>query len=220
MKTAIIFSGLPRYVAQCYPNILKNILIPNNINPEDIYVHSWLPEPPRPEYQICQNTVGTWEDCRTILDLYRPASSKFDRQPEYQEIVPVDHVHRQYNFVVQAMFDSIQRSANLIPKEKLKSYDVICRCRFDFQMDKTIKFSEFDTSKVNLPAGHDRITDFFAFANAKVMLYGYVNSFDLLKHWFLKTNIFTPEELLENYIKAKYFEIAKHQFGQRIYRET
>jgi hypothetical protein len=65
MKIALCISGLPRNVEAGFPNILENIIKPNN---PDIFIHTW----------------GTDENLKNkIIELYQPKSLVFEEQKPF-----------------------------------------------------------------------------------------------------------------------------------------
>lgn len=215
MKVALSFSGQPRFVRKCYNNIVDNIIIPNNIEAEDIYVHSWVPQECWPEYRICENEIGSNQDLLDIINLYSPSLSLFEKWIKFDEIVPKDNPYRQYNFPAQSMYYSIFKSISLVP---LIKYDCIIRIRFDMNFGDKIFVKDFDLDKVHLQAGAgNRINDHFAFSNDWNMR-GYSNTIGYLKRIFEETRVFSPEELLENTLKKLNLEICKHHWNNTIFR--
>ena len=207
MKIALSLSGQPRFVKQCFENIKANIIEPNNIT--DIYVHIWAP---KLLYQLVNNPYGTEQDIEDIRNLYKPTKTIIEEPKEFEEIVPKDSVYYLYNFVSQSMFYSIKRGMEMIDE----SYDCYCRLRFDLQFFHPIKFSDYNMAHANIPTVFDnRVCDHFGFGDITVKR-AYENALGECKNYYLETNKFTPEEILEMSFNKNKVPITKHGWAKPV----
>jgi hypothetical protein len=166
-KLAIIFSGQPRFLEECYPAIYDNILRPNGM--PDVFAHLWW------SLEDCAKTYkyggnGGWEKQRILEDapeqfkrLYNPKSmvveparvwkaSHIDYRPSVEYFQPGaikeghDPVYRIFNNSI-SMWYSIYR-ANILKKEFEWSnnfrYDTVIRTRTDLTCSIPILCSSVD----------------------------------------------------------------------------
>jgi hypothetical protein len=149
MKVALCFSGQPRFIARCYPNIRENILEPNGF--PDVFVHTWTPEEHPKGHKIANNHVGDPDGVEQILKLYKPTSIMIEKPIEFPPFLPNENPYSAYQYIAQSMFYSIERSINLSMTHFTTRYDVLCRIRFDDIYHQPIKFSDYDSSYLNIP---------------------------------------------------------------------
>jgi len=184
MKTALLISGLPRYIDQGFPSIRDAIIIPNN---PDIFIHTW-------------GNPGD-QDLRTkINDLFKPNMLTI----ESPKIIHNTHMNldrmmvshgRSYQrdkFVemVYSMWYSILQANLLKEHNRLEHnihYDYVIRARFDITYTKAIDVQQYDsniihtTHRPDLP--QEMVDDRFAFASNKLMNI-YCSGFNFIEYVF------------------------------------
>ncbi|HRI32888.1 MAG TPA: hypothetical protein PLD02_03975 [Saprospiraceae bacterium] len=215
MKIALCFSGQPRFITKCFPNIEKNILKPNGY--PDIYVHTWYPEPWPKEYQICDNSYGDLNGLEQIIKLYQPKSFIVNRPVIFDKILDTKHMYAQYQYITQSMFYSIEESLKLVTHPE--NYDYLVRIRFDIQFNEQIKFSDYDSTKLNTKREFTgRMNDHFGFGNSG-SLNGYRQAFTNIKEYVNKYDKLTPEEILEYTYQKLKIPIQCHNWESYIERK-
>lgn len=153
MKVAVYFSGQPRNIAEGFPYIDRNILQPNS---PDVYVHTWFD--PSMAGQTIINAGGhpaskpvPADVPELIQRLYHPVDIKIEPQLPFdasgftyvmKDIKPEFSLSKTY---------SNRAAHNLIKRP----YDIIMSVRFDWAIYEPVVASQYDPTKVILPArGH------------------------------------------------------------------
>lgn len=179
MKCAVIISGQPRNVQECYQNIYDNIIEPNNA---DVFLHAWIdPEMAgkpyiadwvKPEAIIVQkDDPNKYNDIASnpvpenvqdiILSLYKPNQYIFER-PKKFEYDPILEERRTGFYEPQnsfSFFYSMYMANQQRLKYQLKNniiYDKIMRIRFDNIFQKPFLFKDLKTENtITIPAEYN-----------------------------------------------------------------
>jgi hypothetical protein len=161
MKIAVCISGQPRSFEKGYEYLNKNILDAYNT---DIFYHTW----------------NYHDDMKKSIEkLYKPVLCSYDDQFD------MDFINRNYPSINEkypacnavSMFFSVFMVNSIFRKYCLthgEKYDIVVKTRFDFAINKIIKFEDVDANKVYVP--NCRMTeqrnfcnDQFAYGTPKVM---------------------------------------------------
>lgn len=186
MKTALLISGLPRFIDQGFPSIRDALIAPNN---PDIFIHTWG----NPADQALKDK---------ITNLYHPNDLKID-EPKIIHNFHMDlkrmidkyapgYGHVKFVEMVYSMWWSILQ-ANLLKEtcrlEHNIKYDCVIRARFDLTYTIPVDVSKFDMNVIHtatrpgLPA--EMIDDRFAFSSNSNMNV-YCGGFNLIEHIWKK----------------------------------
>jgi len=170
MKCALLISGQPRNVYECFNNIQQNLLFPNN---PDIFVHTWIDpdmvgktykanwvkkeavlvqkdDPDKPRYDdTASNPIPRNVD-KIIYNLYQPKKWLFQKPFEFpfnKEIVlegrPESFLSPQDMFSFQYSFYAANLMKQLYEVEHSMTYDVVMRTRFDNIFQKPITLKDY-----------------------------------------------------------------------------
>jgi len=170
MKTALLISGLPRFIDAGFPSLKNNIISPNN---PDIFIHTWG----NPEDQNLKNKlVSLFKPNHMLIEspkIIHNTHMNLDRM-----MVSHGRSYKQEKFVemVYSMWYSILQ-ANLL-KEQCRlehniHYDYVIRARFDITYTRNIDVSKFDKNIIHTAERPDlppeMVDDRFAFASNELM---------------------------------------------------
>jgi hypothetical protein len=147
MRNALCFAGVPRFIEDTWPNIHRNLIVPNG-NP-DIFVHAW---------------ASNESEVAKIRELYKPVELVYE--PHRTFINPKLDMDRQlakygmpprdgFVNVTYSMWYSIMQSHLLKERHRLTNginYDRVARCRFDITYDSPICFDNSPSDAVWLYA--------------------------------------------------------------------
>lgn len=177
MKIALLFSGQPRFVAECYGSILKNLISPNGgFENFDIFAHLWFDKNlVNSPYKFGGN--GKWVDQRieenaidTFRRLYNPKLIKVDESKTFKlpnlDLAPSikryysgainnplepDFQRRQINNMLSQLYSLSY--VNLLKKEyEFRhgfKYDWVIRCRTDNIVDTPLVLNNYDSNFLN-----------------------------------------------------------------------
>ena len=213
MKIALCFSGQPRFIEKCYPNILKNILEPNGM--PDIYVHTWFPEPHPKGHRILDNHIGDKDGIENIIKLYNPKRILVEKPIQFETLLEESNIYSQYQYITQSMFYSIKESM----RHLMADIDIICRIRFDDIFHQPIKFVEHTVNSIYLKREiSGRLNDHFAFGPTNLMTH-YANSYFHIKEYAKLHNKITPEDVLEYTLQQNNCPITSHNWGWETVRQ-
>ncbi len=198
MKTALCFSGEPRFVEECYHGIKSNILdINENI---DVFVHTWFSDDIS-EKRLYSKYVSSFSGDSTIRrdsvlkirELYKPISIIVDEPRIFlnSDINWGDSVNKYYgdgdpNLSIEAftkikinnMYSFLYSNMKSIFQKKEYelennfTYDCVVRFRFDNIVKRPILFSEYNQKLFHYQEMHqpDRmISDWINFSSSKNM---------------------------------------------------
>ncbi len=179
MKIAILFSGQPRFVEECFPLIQRNLINHNRKdNQVDIFVHSWYDEESTGK-KLYSSAVSSFSDQPIkagahdlIQEIYKPVSAKFDKPLEFKNdnlnfetaidkyfygFKPSPEMSRkQFRDIkisnMYSMWYSMLK-CNLLKKEyELQNnfkYDLVVKFRFDNIVKGPINLEQFDVNCMN-----------------------------------------------------------------------
>ncbi len=162
MKIALCFAGQPRDVIGTYDNIVKYLIVPNNI--EDVFVHVWW----RPEFETQGFPINTDQSGRKVYmpksilkfieDNYKPKMMLIEDDKQIQfhpqhlitdNITPAASLDRLLplfysRYAVNCLKDEYKNGNNL------SQYDAIVKIRFDNFIKREIKIDELDLNKISV----------------------------------------------------------------------
>lgn len=177
MKSAILISGQPRNVQECYENIYSNIISPND---SDVFIHTWIDEnmfgkqyvanwvkkeailvqkddPNKDKYcDIASNIIpSNIEDI--IIKLYSPKKYLFEKPKLFEYNSVLDRKRAVYlepqdclSFFYSMYAANIQRQ--IYEYQNKIQYDIIMRIRFDTIFNQPINFKLLeDLSYIYVP---------------------------------------------------------------------
>lgn len=187
MRTALIISGLPRYVEKSFPNINQCLIEPNN---PDIFIHTW------------KDADGTLN--YPIAELYRPKMLKAEMQKTWRHTAwDLDRMMKSHarsyhrdKFVemLYSSWYSIQQSNMLKEEYRLKNdivYDCVIRARFDIHFNRPVVVTRYNQNILNVSnkwlPDHDMTDDRFAFASNAIMN-AYCGGFNMMDAVALRRN--------------------------------
>ena len=208
----MIFYGQPRFVLQCWHSIQNHII---DCNDTEIYIHTWIPNTlPDKRYQIADNHVGDSNFIESIFKCYKPQAIKIEQQKTFPDLVPPEHKHYSYNFILQSMMYSIREGWYLIDRS-LHHYDCICFIRFDQIVWQPIIFTN-ESDTIHCQENHcNRFKDHLVYGDPRVMAW-YANTLGFMCR--LPKDNFTPEEVFESNLNDYGAKIQKHVWNNSIYR--
>ena len=127
MKVAVCFSGLPRFISECFPYWRKCLLEPYDC---DVFVHTWQ-----------SHTVQDYLTQQYVSHAYQPVRFHMQPVPEFDVSSYTDRVwpHRISPHAQFSQFEGIKRSQALRQtQERVRgaAYDLVVRARFDWYLDK------------------------------------------------------------------------------------
>ena len=165
-------SGQSRFLDECYKNISKNIIEPNN---PDIFLHTWDYEEKNEPYKYGGD--GGWKSKRIDSDshekalcLYKPLASKVETTKKFlmpgvslkrtfevyspgteKEAEEAGMTHSEYEkFILSnnlSMWSSIYESTQLMYQHCLSTgqeYDAVIRCRFDINVMTPLIMTQYN----------------------------------------------------------------------------
>lgn len=212
MKIAVLLSGQPRYIKKYAPELLNNLIIPNNA---DVYCHSWLTDPNKPF-----RTGRGWKNEKIeqdahddILKIYNP--KKYSFEPEiifptrnidwttthnkgYGSPEAGDEVRTYFNNGYYSMWNSIMKCHNLKDQYEIENhilYDVVIRCRFDLGLHEVIDITQYDLNNKIWTKEHatDELrNDWFFFGN-NINMRLICNIYNSIDYLYNRYNIFVNE---------------------------
>lgn len=168
MKTALLISGQPRNVVECYENIKQTIIEPNNT---DVFIHSWIdPNMTGKEYYSewlleHKRLIDTTQHVnpastpvppdvdKIILNLYKPKKYLFEEPIQFVYNSIID-THKQRTINPQnglSFLNSLYKVNELktwYEKENNFTYDVVMRIRFDCYFVKPIELYKFNSKHI------------------------------------------------------------------------
>jgi len=181
MKTALLISGLPRYVDEGFASIRDCLIRPNN---PDIFIHTWM-NPGDPMEAKIQKLFAP-----KMMKVEPPKIIHNTHMALDRMMVSHGRSYKQEKFVemVYSMWYSLLQVNLLKEHHRLEhnvAYDYVIRARFDITYTKPIKCSQFDRNIVQTAERPDlpleMVDDRFAFASNQLMNV-YCGGFNLLDH--------------------------------------
>lgn len=180
MKVALCLSGELRRVDLFFPIIKKNILEPYN---PDIFISTWKMTADVPTSRVNTNRdPKEISSIEYVCDLYKPKSLHFQEYTtEIKERLKKVGNTSQDNLLCMTFhiyFVNLLSCYRSFLNDKY--YDVVIRHRFDYGIKSSIKFEEYDLTKINIPNEHayGGYQDQFAFGNTQAM--------NIYANWFVK----------------------------------
>lgn len=196
MKIALCFSGQPRFINECSPLILKNVIQDYDV---DVFAHLWFDdELQNKPYK--HGGDGGWVEQRIqknaiddFVETYKPLEmmvehSKFFGDPDLDidfEVSEKKHwaggLDKEPDFQERQINNSISYFYSLCEANKLRKlyeynnkvkYDYVIRCRTDTQVGNPVMYETFDPAAIHftsLQAPPPFINDWFNFGGPEAM---------------------------------------------------
>ena len=229
-RLALIYSGQPRHLKECYQNHISNF---HKINPEweiDTFAHIWYRENNDGSYFSDQfKDRGQWDyDLKTfIYEQWKPKKIQLEEPKEFESNwEPDKRFPHPINNII-SMFYSLEKANRLkqaYEEEKEFKYDCSIRLRTDEFFKKPIgPISNYPLDTINIlnEFAHLEygINDHFAFGNSKDMD-KFMNVYSNLDNIIEEGAAINPETLLGyNAIKYHKLKITKHHFSYCLWRD-
>lgn len=233
MKIAVLLSGQPRNVIECYNNIQKNVISPNNA---DVFVHTWVDpgmvgkrytanwvkkekvitqkDDPEKYSDIASNPVPANID-KVIYHLYQPKKWWFEKPRTFDIDKNVWYTNRAESYMHPQDVCSFQYSnyavnvlKQLYENENSFEYDIVMRLRFDNIFNTEVDLKNFyHKNIIFIPNDFPNdvgISDRWAICNSKLMN-TYTKSYLYLEE-MLQENIYLyvqNEMLIGTWVRVK-----------------
>lgn len=175
MRIALCLSGQPRFVDECAPYILKNIIEGYKV---DVFCHFWFDSKLQNEpYKFGECGKGEWHKQRIqsnaiekVIELYNPVSLKTEDSRSFIDSnVPFQSSLERYfygalndpdkeGFRSRAINNSISYMYSLNEVQKLKKlyelandfkYDWVVKCRTDTLIHTKLSFEQYNPDVIN-----------------------------------------------------------------------
>lgn len=157
MRKAICLSGQPRGMFECYDNLVKNVLEPNDW--PDVFIHCWYD--PNEEGEQYRHDLPFQKPGKRLHEsfekMYNPIVYKTEPQIEFPGLETYNSIlqpdDERFIKSIQSMFYSIHECNYLKLQYELYnefSYDMVMRLRFDLQIYEPIIFENYDKSVLNV----------------------------------------------------------------------
>ncbi|MGI0058660.1 MAG: hypothetical protein ACREBJ_02730 [Nitrosotalea sp.] len=205
MKTALLISGLPRFVDQGFPSLRDAIIRPNS---PDIFIHTWG----NPGDQTLRgNLINMFNPNMLVIE--SPKIIHNTHMNLARMMVSHGRSYQRDKFVemIYSMWYSIQQANLLKEQNRLEhniQYDYVIRARFDITYTMAVDCQKYDSniiytaSRPDLPV--EMVDDRFAFASNSLMnIYcgGYNNIEYIFNMRDTKDGIFCGETILYELFK-------------------
>jgi hypothetical protein len=233
LRVALVLSGQPRCLDECFESLKKFVIEPYH---PDIFFHFWnfsfAPQSAELNKMWYEKESPTWERFDSgyaykYIHLMRP--KRFIVEPQVQfDTALYQHSCTSANSRMQAksftnvlsMFYSIAR-ADLcrVEWEHLHNsiYDVVIRCRTDLMFHDTPNLTELEKISIPKDMSYGGLNDQFAFSNSYNMLQ-YSSCYSSIERLFRAGTNFHPETLLRDHIQQQNIPVRLIETPYRIVR--
>jgi len=213
-KIAIVYSGQPRALRECYPNHKEFLFDPNSSHEIDVFYHLWGIDPDVTLKYFCDTLwpvkEGEWEGPKT----FEHDTIKSD---------PLAY-HPLSNMVSQAY--GWQQTWDMMDKyvQENGEYDIVVRTRTDnWFVEEIGDLSQYDPEGLHITdiKSHEDYAfgDTFAWGdyNAMKAYFSMFNNFEEIVEEGARVN---PECLLGWTIKRENIKVTKHSMYPKLYRDV
>lgn len=206
MKVCLLISGLPRNIDRGYPEILNNLMAPNE---PDVFIHTWVDTDT--DHVLPQKIVELFKPKKILMEkqrIFTNTSWKLDRMLAYYARF---YTKERFTEMLYSSWYSIQQCNLLKEQYRLENniqYDYVIRARFDISYNHIVDCKQYDntaihiSNRLNLPT--EMIDDRFAFGPNGLMN-AYCGSFNFLDYVHdlkdPKDGIFCGETLVFEMVK-------------------
>lgn len=205
MKTALLISGLPRFVDQGFPSIRDALIRPNS---PDIFIHTWG----NPADEHLRSKLTTMFS-PNMLVIEHPKIIHNTHMCLDRMMASHGRSYRRDKFVemVYSMWYSILQANMLKEHNRLEHnihYDYVIRARFDITYTIAVNVQQYDRNIIHTAHRPDlppeMVDDRFAFASNELMNV-YCSGFNYIEHIFSRRDkldgIFCGETILYELFK-------------------
>jgi len=229
-KVALIYSGQPRHLRECYANHKKNFYESNPDWEVDVFAHIWYDESWVGSYfWDSYKNRGKWDAdlIPYIEENWNPKALEFEEPKDFEsDWQPDQRFPHPVNNII-SMFYSLEKANDLKKKyeeENNFKYDCVIRLRTDEFFYKDV--GSLDTYNLNTVNVLDEyahleygINDHFAFGNSELMD-KYLSVCSNLSDIIDEGSAINPETLIGwNAQKHHKLPITKNKFGYRLWRD-
>ena len=234
MKIALCFSGMPRFIRECYDSYNENILSKHDV---DVFYYLWndvttakydSTNPDNKNYQYNPSKIDDF------INLYKPKDGFFADYTDDYDLYLKNYVKKykdpmrrfnSINWKTISMFQGIE-GADLIRQRYQHiskiNYDVVIRCRTDILLYSEIDFTKMVQNTVNMSVANASggINDTFWFSDpVTAAKFSQLKTFcDNFDHTQLTYKDFPHEALLYCLAYFNQIKIAHTLDNQVIYR--
>lgn len=232
MKIALLFSGQPRYIRECYPSIKENLLDKYNC---DIYSHLWWDDAyigKKFKFHASDQYTENMKD--VFLDLYQPKEFVFEAQKHFDSaIYPTDTGEmaqdlgniptrklwcREVIFKQKSMWYSALQAYNLYYKHRY-DYDMVIRLRTDLLLTKEIDGDKIkpDFLYIDEFENQQQLCDWFAISKSPEKIGQYHQVYNNIHPWSLN-GILRSTTILRRTLEIHHTPLKIKDLGVRIFR--
>jgi hypothetical protein len=214
MKTAVCVSGQPRFVDEFLPQLLNNIIKPNDA---DVFLHMWYSDdmttkPFRPGEGWKKERISINSD-KKVLETLKPKAYIIEPQISFQ-IPDIDFTktscdlwngkHERKEITDGYVFSAISQWYSIYQAQKLRQeyavknnilYDYVVRVRLDMGFHHPIIAKEFDPQKLHFNnCSHDsRLCHDWINLGGREVMDVYSNIYSLISYCYKNTGIWCNE---------------------------
>jgi len=213
-KIAIVYSGQPRALRECYPNHIQYLFAPNRHHDVEVFYHLWGQDPD-PTLKFFCDTLwpvvgGQWEDPKTF--------SHETIKPDPLAYHPLNNIVSQaYGW--QQTFDMMDKYA-----QENGEYDLVVRTRTDnWFVEEIGDLENYDPHGLHITdiKSHEdyALGDTFAWGDYTAMK-AYLNLFNNFEEIVEEGARVNPECLLGWAIERENIKVTKHPMYPKLYRDV
>jgi hypothetical protein len=232
-KIALLYSGQPRDIKECYKNHLQVIWEDNKEHKIDVFAHIWYDK--ESYFWESYKNRGKWESWmkQYMMDSWEPKYIEFEEPKEFVSDVwePNPKCPHPINNTI-SMFYSLYKSNQMKKRyedENDFKYDCVVRLRTDtFFKSRIGSFFDYNLDEINLKSvpgtgyAHTEygVEDQFAFAKSELMD-KYFDVYENLDTIIESGSIINPETLLGWNIQIyNKVPVKKHNFNHILWRDV
>tara|TARA_R100000008_G_scaffold86830_2_gene81916 strand:- start:628 stop:1278 length:651 start_codon:yes stop_codon:yes gene_type:complete len=213
-KIAIVYSGQPRALRECYPNHKKFLFDPNSKNEIDFFYHLWVTDEDKTLDYYCK-------------ELWNVKDGAWDNPKEFSHdtIVPDPAAPHPLNNIVSQAY-GFQEAFELMDKyvKENGEYDIVVRTRTDnWFVEEMGDLSDYDSEGLHITdiTSHEdyALGDTFAWGDYKSMT-SYLNLYNNFEEIVNEGARVNPECLLGWAIKRDNIKVHKHSIYPKLFRDV